>query len=129
MRARAQIPGGYLSTWCDADLTYLLAFPTAAAAVAWCLVTQHALMYADWGVAVLRAPGCCEEHSDGGRDADGDGRGGASGSRPRLVFRGPRACEVLNNWGGCGLSSKRAGGRSRVDTFLRAGAGCEQAYF
>uniref|UniRef100_A0A6U2EYU6 Guanylate cyclase domain-containing protein n=1 Tax=Chlamydomonas euryale TaxID=1486919 RepID=A0A6U2EYU6_9CHLO len=107
-----QIPGGYLSTWCDADLTYLLAFPTAAAAVAWCLVTQHALMYADWGVAVLRAPGCCEEHSDGGRDADGDGRGGASGSRPRLVFRGPRLKMAISE---AAPSSVRPGALGRAE--------------
>jgi len=69
-----QIPGGYLCRLQDGDLKYMVAFPTAQSALSWCLVTQEALMYANWPEAVLKHDKFREE-----RAVDG-----------ALLFRGPR---------------------------------------
>lgn len=76
------VPGGYLCREQEGELKYMLAFPSAAAALQWCLLVQEASMYAPWPASLLALPEFEEVH------APGDGA---------LLFRGPRikmgACE------------------------------------
>jgi hypothetical protein len=69
------VPGGYLCREQEGELKYMLAFPSAAAALEWCLLVQEAAMYAPWPASVLETPEFAEVH------APGDGA---------LLFRGPR---------------------------------------
>lgn len=61
----------------DGDLKYMVAFASPATAVAWCLVMQEALMYAEWPDAALRFDKFRTVHDDDGT----------------LLFRGPRCAE------------------------------------
>ena len=71
------VPGSYLCREIDGsdDIRYMLAFPSAPAALTFCLLVQEAAMYAPWPQSVLDCPEWREVH------APGDGA---------LLFRGPR---------------------------------------
>jgi hypothetical protein len=71
------VPGAYLCREIDGsdEIKYMLAFPSATAALTFCLLVQEATMYAPWPQSVLDWAEWREVH------APGDGA---------LLFRGPR---------------------------------------
>jgi hypothetical protein len=71
------VPGAYLCREIDGsdEIKYMLAFPSATAALTFCLLVQEATMYAPWPQSVLDWGEWREVH------APGDGA---------LLFRGPR---------------------------------------
>jgi hypothetical protein len=98
---------GYLCREQEGELKYMVSFPTAREALAWCLVVQEALMHAPWPRELL-------EHCPGFEEVWGEAMGGGSGGektqqhqqsqkpqqpQQQLLFRGPRlkmgVCEGL----------------------------------
>jgi hypothetical protein len=77
------VAGAYLCREQEGDLKYMVAFPSAAGALKWCLLVQDTLLLAPWPAALLALPPCAERRIEGGP----------------LLFRGPRlkmgVCEGL----------------------------------